>query len=313
IERQIMATLRPLSAELRHIAETELHEVEERVPADLQALRDWIAKQPHLKCRQDDQFLVAFLRGCKFSLEKAKSKLDSFFTIKTMMPELFANRQMDERNIALCRTGTYVRLPKPFGAAGPRIQLTNYSNFDPKVFKLIDLFRYQTLLMERQIREDDNCVVSGYIEILDLGSMSLSFLAQIDLPLVKKMGVFGEKAAPSRVKGIHFINCPKEAAALLNLAKSLMPAKLQSRFYVYKNLEKLNEVIPREYLPEEYGGSNGRIADIIINMEKELLEYNEYLKEDNQYGVNEQLRPGKRLNADTVFGIEGSFRKLDID
>lgn len=100
-----MAKIRPLSAELRHIAETELNEVTERLPEDLQALRDWLAKQPHLRARQDDQFLVAFLRGCKFSLEKAKSKLDHFYTIKSMMPELFANRQMDERNIALCRTG----------------------------------------------------------------------------------------------------------------------------------------------------------------------------------------------------------------
>lgn len=100
-----MAKIRPLSAELRHIAETELNEVTERLPEDLQALRDWLAKQPHLRARQDDQFLVAFLRGCKYSLEKAKSKLDHFYTIKSMMPELFANRQMDERNIALCRTG----------------------------------------------------------------------------------------------------------------------------------------------------------------------------------------------------------------
>ncbi|KAM8711088.1 hypothetical protein ACLKA7_000251 [Drosophila subpalustris] len=308
-----MAELRPLSAELRHIAETELNEVEERIPADLQALRDWLAKQPHLRCRQDDQFLVAFLRGCKFSLEKAKSKLDHFYTIKTMMPELFANRQMDERNIALCRTGTYLSLPKPFGPGGPRIQFTDYSKFDPKVFKMIDLFRYQTLLLERKVREDDNSIISGYIEILDLSGMSLSFLAQFDLPLVKKMGVFAEKAQPTRVKGIHFINCPKEAATILNLAKSLMPAKLQQRFYVYKSLEQLYEVIPREYLPEEYGGSNGRIADIIAQMEQDMIDYNDYMKEDSQYGVNEQLRPGKRMNPDTLFGIEGSFRKLDID
>ncbi|KAH8418584.1 hypothetical protein KR222_003034 [Zaprionus bogoriensis] len=308
-----MAKVRPLSAELRHIAETELNEVEERLPADLQALRDWLAKQPHLKCRQDDQFLVAFLRGCKFSLEKTKSKLDHFYTIKTMMPELFANRQMDERNIALCRTGTYVRLPKPFGVGGPRIQLTDYSKFDPKDFKLIELFRFQTLLMERQVREDDNSIVSGYIEILDLSKMSLGFLAQLDFTLFKKMGVFAEKAAPTRVKGIHMVNCPKEAVTVLNLAKSLMPAKIQQRFFIYKNWEQLFEVIPREYLPEEHGGSNGRVADLIVQMEQELLGYNDYLKEDNQYGVNEQLRPGKRLSPNTLFGIEGSFRKLDID
>ncbi|ALC40762.1 CG30339 [Drosophila busckii] len=308
-----MANIRPLSAELRHIAETELNEVEARLPEDIATLREWLAKQPHLKSRDDEQFLVAFLRGCKFSLEKAKSKLDHFYTIKTMMPELFANRQLDDKTLALCRTGTYLRLPKPLGPGGPRIQLTDYAKFDPKVFKLLDLFRYQTALLERQIREDDNSIISGYVEILDLSKMSLSFLAQMDFPLFKKMGVFAEKAQPTRVKGIHLVNCPKEAVTVLNLAKSLMPTKLQQRFYIYKNLEELYKVIPREYLPEEYGGSNGRIAEIIAQMESDIRAYTDYLQQDSQYGVNEQLRPGKRLNPDTLFGIEGSFRKLDID
>lgn len=85
------------------------------------------------------------------------------------------------------------------------------------------------------------------------------------------------------------------------------------QFYVHKNWEQLYELIPREYFPEDYGGNNGCVADIIAQMEQEMLDYNDYLREDNQYGVDEQLRPGKRLNADTLFGIEGSFRKLDID
>ncbi|XP_017120159.1 alpha-tocopherol transfer protein-like [Drosophila elegans] len=308
-----MAKLRPLSAELRRIAESELNEVEERVPADLEALRDWLTKQPHLRARQDDQFLVGFLRGCKFSLEKTKSKLDHFYTIKTLMPELFASRVVDEKNLALCRTGTYVRLPNPWGEGGPRLQLTNYEKLDPKKFKLLDLFRYQTMLSEHAVREDDNSNISGYIEIIDMAKMSLSFLAQLDFTLIKKMGIFAEKAQPTRLKGVHLINCPKEGVALLNLAKSLMPSKLQQRFHVYKNLEQLYEVIPREYLPEEYGGSNGRIADIQAEAEKQLLSYKSYFAEDSQYGVDEHLRPGKRVSADSIFGVEGSFRKLDID
>ncbi|XP_017866490.1 PREDICTED: alpha-tocopherol transfer protein-like [Drosophila arizonae] len=308
-----MAEIRPISAELRQVAETELNEVPSRLPDDLKALRDWLAKQPHLKARQDAQFLVAFLRGCKFSLEKAKSKLDYFYTLKTMMPEVFANREMDERNIAVCRAGTYVRLPKPFGPGGPRIQLTDYSNFESNGFKLIDLFRYQTTLLEQLVREDDNAVISGTIEIINMSKMSLSLVAQMDISLIKKMGVFADKGTPIRLKGVHLVNCPKEAITVLNLGRSLMPAKLQSRFHVHRNMEELSQIIPREYMPEEYGGSNGRIADIVAQAEQDMLSYSNYLKEESNYGVDEQLRPGKRLTADSLFGIEGSFRKLDID
>ncbi|XP_017027177.1 alpha-tocopherol transfer protein-like [Drosophila kikkawai] len=308
-----MPNLRPINNELRRIAAAELNEVEERVAADLEALRDWLAKQPYLKARQDAQFLIGFLRGCKFSLEKAKSKLDHFYTIKTLMPELFGNRVVDDKNLAILQTGTYLRLPKPWGPGGPRIQITNYDRFDPKQFKLVDFFRYWTMTLEQAISEDDNSNISGYIEINDMAKVSFSFLAQVDLKLLKRVGVFLDKAQPSRLKGVYLINCPKEGMALMSLAKSLMPSKLQQRFYFFKNLEEFSKVIPLEYLPKEYGGSNGCISDILAEAEKQFLSYKEYFAEDSQYGVNEQLRPGQRVDADSIFGIEGSFRKLDID
>lgn len=109
------------------------------------------------------------------------------------------------------------------------MQLTNYSKFDPKQFRLLELFRFQWYLMDWQIYNDDNCVISGYIEIIDLSKLSLSFLTQFEPMLMKKMGVFAEKAAPMRLKGVHLVNCPKEAQAVLSLVRSLMSEKLQKR------------------------------------------------------------------------------------
>lgn len=109
------------------------------------------------------------------------------------------------------------------------MQLTNYSKFDPKQFRLLELFRFQWYLMDWQIYNDDNCVISGYIEIIDLSKLSLSFLTQFEPMLMKKMGVFAEKAAPMRMKGVHLVNCPKEAQAVLSLVRSLMSEKLQKR------------------------------------------------------------------------------------
>lgn len=35
---------------------------------------------------------MTFLRGCKFSLEKTKRKLDMYFTMRAAVPEFFSNR-----------------------------------------------------------------------------------------------------------------------------------------------------------------------------------------------------------------------------
>lgn len=40
----------------------------------------------------DDGRLMTFLRGCKFSLEKTKRKLDMYFTMRAAIPEFFSNR-----------------------------------------------------------------------------------------------------------------------------------------------------------------------------------------------------------------------------
>lgn len=37
---------------------------------------------------------MTFLRGCKFSLEKTKQKLDMYFTMRTAVPQVFTNRNI---------------------------------------------------------------------------------------------------------------------------------------------------------------------------------------------------------------------------
>lgn len=88
--------IRPISAELQAVAKERLNEDPDRIEADLETLKTWIRQQPHLNPRTDDQFLVGFLRGCKYSLEKTKSKLDKFYTLRTKYPELFSVTDIDD-------------------------------------------------------------------------------------------------------------------------------------------------------------------------------------------------------------------------
>ncbi|KAL0132814.1 hypothetical protein PUN28_000494 [Cardiocondyla obscurior] len=61
---------------------------------DLEIIKEWLAKQPHLPKFNDDQRIMTFLRGCKFSLEKCKRKLDMYFTMRAVVPEFFSNRDI---------------------------------------------------------------------------------------------------------------------------------------------------------------------------------------------------------------------------
>lgn len=87
-----MVNIREISPELQKIAEAELNEVPSRIADDILALRTWMSKQAHLIARTDDQFLVTFLRGSKYSLERAKEKIDLYYTVRSLMPEMFESR-----------------------------------------------------------------------------------------------------------------------------------------------------------------------------------------------------------------------------
>src|SRR5690349_19551560 len=123
-----MINVRPLSPALAALAEKELNETPERLVTDLKALREWIKQSPHLRARTDDQFLSTFLRGCKFSLEKAKQKFDLYYTgkltfsredgkfifidfqVRSYMPEVMMNRDpLDDKLQTIIRLG-YVKI-----------------------------------------------------------------------------------------------------------------------------------------------------------------------------------------------------------
>lgn len=53
---------------------------------------------------------------------------------------------------------------------------------------------------------------------------------------------------------------------------------------------------------------------LIVEVEKRrLYDYADYLKDEEKLVVDETKRMGKTRNANEVFGIEGTFKKLDID
>ncbi|XP_059622425.1 alpha-tocopherol transfer protein-like [Phlebotomus argentipes] len=310
-----MPNIRPLSEPLAKKAEKELFEVPERIDEDVTALRTWIAKQPHLRSRTDDQFLVTFLRGCKYSLERAKAKIDLYYTVRTSMKEMLMDRDpLSERNMELIRMGVGLPLPNTVTPDGPRIVLIRPGVYEPDKFSIVDIMRISLMANDMHLIEDDQMMVAGQIGILDLANTTMAHFLQFTPTLTKKMTVMNQEAMPIRLKGFHYINTPPGFETVYNMFKRFLNEKNRNRLHVHgDNMESLYQHIPQKLLPKEYGGEAGSIKDMIVHWEKKFIEFRDYFLEDDKYGTDEKKRPGRPKTEETIFGIDGSFRKLNVD
>ncbi|EFN80123.1 hypothetical protein EAI_09037 [Harpegnathos saltator] len=63
--------------------------------------RQWLKQQAHLPQDISDNRLRFTLLTSKLDLEKAKKRLDSQYTLRTLLPEFFANYDPQNEKIAL--------------------------------------------------------------------------------------------------------------------------------------------------------------------------------------------------------------------
>lgn len=225
-----MVHIRPLNPELQKKAIEELHEDPERIEQDLAALREWIKKSPHIQARDDDQFLVNFLRGCKYSLERVKEKFDLYHTLKTHVPELTRNRDpTDEKVLAAIRQGAGISLPNLESPGAPRYFLIRAGCYDPSKFSIADIIKVSMMIGDLMMHEDDNLVVAGQIGILDFTGVTISHFTQFNPTFIKKMSMLQQEAAPIRQKASHFVNMPSIALTVFNIFQSFANDKNKQR------------------------------------------------------------------------------------
>ncbi|XP_059059455.1 alpha-tocopherol transfer protein-like [Achroia grisella] len=307
-------SIRALCPELAEKARVELNEDPKRLAEDLQHLKDWIAKQPHLRARTDDQWLVIFLRGCKFSLEKAKQKLDLFYTFRNMAPEFFRIKHTNPLFEDIFNKGIMIILPKPIGPDSPIVGIFRPGIYDPTKYDIMDVMAATNIIQKLVLVDNDNANVAGFQSIMDLEGSTMAHFTQMSPFQMKKMMVFSQDAAPIRMKGFHYLNTPSGFETVFNLFKSFMNEKNRSRLHVHnKNYNELYKHIPKDVLPAEYGGNGGTIAEILNYWRKKVQDYSAWLEEDDTFGVDESKRPGKPKTAEDLFGLDGTFRKLEFD
>ncbi|KAF5298324.1 hypothetical protein FQA39_LY11808 [Lamprigera yunnana] len=263
---------------------------------------------------KDDDQILGFLRGCKYSLERTKEKIDFHFTMRTLVPEFFHIRDPFAPEVQeILNAGVILPLPKPENQYGARVILWVFDNTNPDTMPYINLIVVFNMILDVIVIEDDDAMVNGVIICSDVRNISAKYVIQMTPALVKKHLKCMEEAYPLRIKRAYVANCPSYFEFVCNLVKSFAKFKLAQRLSVFSDMKNFYNEFPQSTLPKEYGGENGSVETIKVEWKNKIESYRDWFLENRRYQSEESLRCGEAKTSENVFGVKGSFRKLDVD
>ncbi|XP_049767640.1 alpha-tocopherol transfer protein-like [Schistocerca cancellata] len=304
-----------LTPELQKRAEQDLNEDPRRRGEDIKHIRDWLSKQPHIKARTDDAWLLAFLRGCEFSLERTKERLDNYYTLRSLMPEVFDNRDpLSKELVAAVSARVLLELPEP-DEQGSRVFLLRLGAADPATIPVERVFKLNYMAGDLMLRDDPAAIICGNVILLDLDGANMGHVLQMTPAFVSKIMTILQEAYPLRTLAIHYINAPSAVDVVMSLFKNSLSGYLATQFHQHTDLESLHKFFPKRILPKEYGGEAGTLAELNERFRKRLESRRDFFLEDGKYGVDEKLRPtaARSKARRDVFDMAGSFRQLAVD
>ncbi|CAG9559400.1 unnamed protein product [Danaus chrysippus] len=258
---------------------------------DIKKLRDWMKTQTHLPEQYwTDLDLIIAYHCCECSTEVTKQVIDLHITSRTLFKEIFQDRVIDKRIIDTLHVALLAPLPTPT-VNGYRAMYCRLLDGDYRKYNLTDMIR--TFMMIFDLWQYEEGTWPGFVLIIDM---------DLECMLAK-------------VKEVHFTNAPAFMDKILMLLKPFIKNELIHILHVHeKKSEVLYEYIPKEAFPEECGGKYMKLETLRDHHIRRLQDNKEFFVRENLRRVNESLRQnGKTKTVEDVFGIQGNFKKLDID
>lgn len=241
-------------ATLKKVAENELGEIPKTRKRALRELRDWVKAQPHISgCRNDNNFLLRFLRMKKFEVADTIKILDKYLRMRAQNPAWFANLDIREPKLNQLITDGYCFVLPQRDAKGRKVVYSRAAAMDASLFTAADVMRAHLLTFEALL-EDEDVQVNGVTYVFDERDVNWSHISVWTPSEVSKAFSCCERALPLRHREIHFVHLPWTMSLVFQFAKSLLSQKLRERFRTHANFDKLTEHIPASILPAEAGG-----------------------------------------------------------
>lgn len=292
--------------------EEELKKNPELKESDIQILREWCNKQPYLPKISDSE-LALFLHSNYYRLEPTKTTIDTFFTVRTHVPEFFNDRDpINNKDLKKAFEILTDIIMVGTTKEGYKVIYGRLLDADPSHFVFNDCMKVLSMVIDLWLYTEGTCL--GHIILVDMKNVSFGHVARLSPMSMKKWLYYLQEGLPVRLKGLHFMNASPIVDSILNIMRPFMKKQLMDIFHMHTTNDTLNKFVPIEILPNEAGGQAGPVQELHEKQLKELIDHVPWFQDDEaNHRVNESLRPGKAKSAMDLFGVEGSFKKLEID
>ncbi|XP_011702535.1 PREDICTED: uncharacterized protein LOC105458716 [Wasmannia auropunctata] len=116
--------------------------------SDIQSLREWCEKQPHLP-KVEDTFLALCLYRHNYQMEPTKNLIENYYTTRTHLPEFFCNRDpLGEKRIRQAsQVMTYFPLEETT-KDGYKLIYGTYLDTDPSLYDINDTTKYYLMMCD---------------------------------------------------------------------------------------------------------------------------------------------------------------------
>lgn len=102
---------------------------------------------------------------------------------------------------------------------------------------------------------------------------------------------------------------------VIALMKPFMKKEFMDIMHFHATMDTfVDKFVPKSALPNEYGGSAGKVDQIKDEAYKIMQANADYFEEEeSSKRMNEKLRQGKPHGGGDIFGMEGNFKQLSFD
>ncbi|BET00530.1 CRAL/TRIO domain [Nesidiocoris tenuis] len=275
---------------------------------DMETLKDWVTKQPHLPKDIPDEMLSLFLFSCFSKMETTKKAVDTYYSMKTATPEFFANRDLDCKGLQhIIKVVQIVVLPEKT-AEGYAVVWSRLIDTDTSKFVLDDGIKLLFMVVDTILR-NEHTDAKGLLFVFDNTGTTLGHLARVSLSSVKKYFIYVQEAMPIRLRGVNIININTVITHIMTLIKPFIGKEQAKQIVMYtpEQLEQSYKAIPKHMHPKDYGGDGPSMETLFRDTMKKIRAQKDWFEYDSTMRIDLAKKTTK------TSGMEGSFKKLSFD